>query len=382
MNNIEGNLQIDLYPSEGRVEIHSTRPTTAAAQVFAGRTAGEALTLLPGLFSVCGTAQACAGARACEQALGLNASPATESVRNALVHMETAREHLWRILLDWPGFLGEQPDRRAMAEASALHQTFRRTISTGNDLFLPGASADRSNTMAAPAVVTKLGRLLEQTVFAMPAEVWITLEDEADLTEWAAEGQSVAARLCDLVLRSGWSGLGRSNIAPLPELGAEPLRARMAEPGFIAAPTWDSLPWETGPLARQANRRLIRDLAERHSNGLVTRLAARLLELALLPSQIARQAGPEPSSAEHQPGIGLAQVEAARGRLVHAVELVEKTIASYLILAPTEWNFHPAGAVAQGLAILDNSDRETLRRQATLLINAVDPCVEYRLEIC
>ena len=51
------------------------------------------------------------------------------------------------------------------------------------------------------------------------------------------------------------------------------------------------------------------------------------------------------------------------------------------ILAPTEWNFHPQGAIARALAGLDGSDDNALRRQAALLIEAVDPCVGYRLRV-
>ncbi len=380
MTEIEGSLQIHLRPSEGGVEIRSSRPTNLS-RLLCGRPVAEVLSRIPGLFSVCGTAQSCAGVRACEQALGRAAEPATESLRDALVRMETAREHLWRILLDWPGFLDEPPDRRAMAEASALQQTFRRTLAPSNDLFTLGASAERSNTMAAPAVVTKLGRLLEQSVFAMPPEVWITLDDEESLSEWAAEGESSAARLCQRVLEAGWAGLGRSDITPLPELPAGALAARLAEPGFNAVPDWNGAPHETGPLARQARRPLIRELSARHGNGLITRLVARLLELALLPTQIARQGPAEVSPPVLTPDQGLAQVEAARGRLVHQVALAQEALVAYRILAPTEWNFHPQGAVARGLATLGGGDRASLDRQARLLINAVDPCVDFRLEI-
>ena len=51
------------------------------------------------------------------------------------------------------------------------------------------------------------------------------------------------------------------------------------------------------------------------------------------------------------------------------------------VFAPTEWNFHPRGVVALGLAALPASDAETLEQQAGLLVTAVDPCVEYHVTI-
>ena len=84
------------------------------------------------------------------------------------------------------------------------------------------------------------------------------------------------------------------------------------------------------------------------------------------------------------PGLepwSLAQIEAARGRLIHAVAVVGETVTDYRILAPTEWNFHPQGRLAQALAGLDGKDDNSLRSQAALLIEAVDPCVGYQLRV-
>ena len=78
---------------------------------------------------------------------------------------------------------------------------------------------------------------------------------------------------------------------------------------------------------------------------------------------------------------GIGQVDAARGRLVHRAIVDGDRVESYQILAPTEWNFHPRGVLANSLAALDASDKETLTEQASLLITAIDPCVGYELRI-
>jgi hypothetical protein len=56
-------------------------------------------------------------------------------------------------------------------------------------------------------------------------------------------------------------------------------------------------------------------------------------------------------------------------------------IGRYQILAPTEWNFHPEGVLAKGLNQLQADSVELLKQQASLLINAIDPCVGYALQI-
>jgi coenzyme F420-reducing hydrogenase alpha subunit len=62
------------------------------------------------------------------------------------------------------------------------------------------------------------------------------------------------------------------------------------------------------------------------------------------------------------------------------VELERGRIARYRILAPTEWNFHPQGVVAESLGALQGNSNE-IEQQARMLVDAIDPCVGYDLEV-
>ena len=119
----------------------------------------------------------------------------------------------------------------------------------------------------------------------------------------------------------------------------------------------------------------------------MTRSAARLVELALLTDEL-RNGIVDPGTSDSVesgpcvgPGIGISQVEAARGRLVHRAELAAGRVANYKILAPTEWNFHPKGVLAGSLLGLAAGNTADLQQRAQLLINAIDPCVGYQLRI-
>ena len=71
-------------------------------------------------------------------------------------------------------------------------------------------------------------------------------------------------------------------------------------------------------------------------------------------------------------GEGIAWTEMARGLLVHWVRARDgrrgptRACARYRVLAPTEWNFHPHGVLAQALAALrgagDAAAGDTSRR--------------------
>lgn len=391
--NIEGQLHIELGIVSDKVitaDITSSRPLHAA-RVLHGKSTREALQTVPRLYSLCGTAQAHAAALACEQALGLRAAPATVRAREMLVWLETARDHLWRILLDWPVFLGEAVDTSAVAGLSGLLPALRQALFGERDPFQPGGEP-AVDEKAMAQVFTRIDRLLEQQVFDRSPSQWLASGDIAGLVQWSEQGRTVAARLLDRIRRDGWQDVGASDTEFLPAFDDAPLHrcftARDAEQ-FIARPTWSGQCRETTPLARQRAHSLVQSLLREHGNGLLTRTTARLVELAAIPSNLRRLAA---ALAEHSPeppaaggstgnGVGLGQVEAARGRLVHRVAIANDRVNSYQILAPTEWNFHPQGVVAKGLLALGSGGEAVLRRKAALWINAVDPCVGYDLRV-
>ena len=79
-------------------------------------------------------------------------------------------------------------------------------------------------------------------------------------------------------------------------------------------------------------------------------------------------------------GEGLAAVETARGMLLHRARLVDQHVADYQIVAPTEWNFHPGGALATGLVGLEAREDVQLIGATRLAVHALDPCVAFRIE--
>jgi uptake hydrogenase large subunit len=123
----------------------------------------------------------------------------------------------------------------------------------------------------------------------------------------------------------------------------------------------------------------------RYGPGILTRLTALLTELAEIPGKMRELAqGIEEASGEareplRRGGTGIGVAEAARGRLIHAVEISGGLVRNYRILAPTEWNFHPKGAAAKGLARIALAEPARRELLARLFIAATDPCVAYEL---
>ncbi|MCB1894567.1 MAG: hypothetical protein H6945_11910 [Zoogloeaceae bacterium] len=66
----------------------------------------------------------------------------------------------------------------------------------------------------------------------------------------------------------------------------------------------------------------------------------------------------------------LAGVDTVRGLLIHALRLDGGLVEEYRIVAPTEWNFHPAGVFEGEVGLLpavDGPARARVRRLAPAL---------------
>jgi hypothetical protein len=131
--------------------------------------------------------------------------------------------------------------------------------------------------------------------------------------------------------------------------------------GFASAPLYEGTPACTGALARNPELAPLGPLA--------ARIMARVRDLTT-PGRLGWT-----SAAAVAPGVGRAAVETARGLLLHEIALDGDCVSAYVIVAPTEWNFHPAGALKSLLERMPAGDSEELKGFAERAVLAFDPCV-------
>jgi Ni,Fe-hydrogenase I large subunit len=80
-------------------------------------------------------------------------------------------------------------------------------------------------------------------------------------------------------------------------------------------------------------------------------------------------------------GVGYAWVATARGPLCHRVVLAADRVADYAVIAPTEWNFHPASAWATALIGSPAATPQIAENLVRLWALALDPCVPVQLSL-
>lgn len=370
---LEGAIHLDVS-WDGRcidaLSLRSTRPRGTAG-VLAGRTVAELPRLITALFSICRRAHTLA----CELALDAARGdvPSAEGLRvaerGALV--ESLQETLWRLLLDWPRLDADTPEVAVFAELR------RRLAATA------GADARGHADVA-----RHVGDLLQQRVFGLPPGRWLDELDHGGFDRWLAAGETPTARRLG---RLAAADVGGAAARLLPKLDAARLAGELAprlasEPDFARLPTWRGAPAETGPLARHAGLAALSRLRQCAGDTVGLRLAARLVDAALGCLRLSALAGDAadeegPCTVALGPGAGCAAVETARGTLVHRIVVEGERVAAYQLLAPTEWNFHPRGALADLLLGHAAADAAAAERAARLAVHALDPCVPHTVTV-
>lgn len=355
----------------GRARPHSLVSTRRdwAGVLARGRPAHTLPALLASVFSLCGHAHRLCAGLAVRAAAG-DAAQGGPGAGRAL-QQETLREHVRRIGLDWPARLAAPGASAALVAQSgaALHDC---PVLTASD----------------PAV-TATHDWLEQQLLGMAPASW--------LVAWEHDPERAFARWCEgahgwlpTLMRQCRAG---ADLAIVPDTAlhvhADPvalhaLAGRLREdPGLAQQPDLDGRCAETGPWTR------LNDPSARPPSTPWQRLAARLAELVRLslPDAPGRSGAAwlRHGALVVGPGEGLAWVEMARGLLLHHVRLeraaLDAPVLSCQVLAPTEWNFHPQGAVARALEGMIDDPAAGGHARVEALMAAYDPCVRFEVAL-
>lgn len=331
------------------------RARPALTRLFAGKPAASLLAALPRLFSLCSMAHQVAYLSAVEAARYEQADPGIRRRRIAAIIRERFTDLLRGLFV---GRFALDSD-----SADALREIMRLSM-------IPGDDASGSRDQQSPRdVMSRIDTAL--------AVLGISPTEESP-----APGSALARHIADL---------DESVVSPMPAeqsfLSAADDRnvvERLLADGaaFSDAPELQGRIPETGVWARHALRQPVLPPYA----GPAERLKARVAEVARLGAWLA--AGGEDGLMESgilesyrlSSGRGAAAVECARGRLYHAVELDRRgDIVRFEFLAPTEWNFHPAGPLVgmlQGAVLRSGRQAEDAVRA---LVGSFDPCVGFNL---
>jgi uptake hydrogenase large subunit len=342
------------------VELRSQRPQ-ALSRLFDGRAPIEAGRLAGQIFSLCGFSQATAARLAVARATGRPLSAENRLAGAGGLLAERIFETLRALAMQWPGKVP------AAVQASTGHH-LRNALRASRAIVAAAETGQvRPEALGDPAKV--LGEVC--------AHIGMRGNGENP-----AKGSLVDLLLRDIAYDEVFAARPVETLCSDDDLAVASLLGR--DETYAARPFLPNRIMETGAFAR--------NVLAGHSDGcrkpLARRLMARLDDLAAATADLSTLAhgGEIALSNLMNDGMsgsaGFGVVECARGRLYHSAGIANNgLLRDYRILAPTEWNFHPAGPFVDTLLSSRIGHGETARLRAAKLAALFDPCVAFDIEL-
>ncbi len=434
LTRLEGEVQLRLLWKKGKIaDAFVIAPFYRGfEELLVGKPLMDALVITPRVCGICGHAHLRATVEAIENVIRDNGkevklSGKAKLIRDITLSLEKIQNHLrWFYVYLMPDFVrldSSLGDDFAPVKGSAWKEGIKASnyatqalaVFAGqwphSSYMVPGGiTADplEIDLLKAKSLVDNLLEFYQEKVIGMRYEEYLTLKGE-ELTDRVKGDMGRFISLCS---SKGLDKVGSSYGRFL--AGGEPIKTvltgtklgRRAEfqmskvkeltdySYFSENPkayTWTKavryggLPYETGPLARMVilrNRRIY-PLFKRLKDSFMLRVIARMEELLHLILDVRNKLSrvdlkepgwiKPPAEIKHLSGEGTGVIEAARGTLIHKVEVSKGRIKKYDIITPTVWNLGSRDSKYLGVVekALIGLDSEVV---ASMVLRSFDVC--------
>ena len=361
----DGDKKIDFVD----IEFLSTRNIE---QILEGRPALDALVINPRVCGICGHAHLIATVKALESCYDrLIISKKAEILRELTLNFELIQNHFkWFYLTIMPLLGFKQYPLKAMKPS----QTISRAIAVISGQYPHNSYAIVGGVVCEPTAIDliKVENYIDETIeyfeqnlvlansdnFLECSSVDKVLKKEGDLPtllrkirekSYERVGKSYDRFIVfgqNSYFKSGKSEATRVNS----NINIEHIREFENIKSYAKNVTYKNRYYEVGPLSRSMLNKtpLVKDAHRRYKDSLFTRIMARVCEIPQLLNHSKRLIKQldlsQPSFIEPDIDIskinssGYSAVEAARGSLIHKVDIKDGVIKKYDIITPTQWN--------------------------------------------
>lgn len=348
MMNLAGSYR--LCPTQTPV-IQGGRPIlspTLLAQLLAKQPLANVPNAIGNIFTLCGGAQALVSELAIATVQSGKITDFTAQQQQQL-HVETLRNHLQQLAITW----------------GKAHQT------------------KQSNTIDWQTGLALLAEQKTENVSAWFADNILGMDGEAfwqawqhhgvdALLQWAEHGETTIAQQAHEQRLLHDLAHGATPLLPTPDTLQKLWQAWQTDTAFCQLPHLDGEVYESGAWSRINGSHTLGESAWTRQLSSVVDCVA-LLRHGKSHGQYLQYG----SQALGKHGA-VAWAEMTRGVLIHFVQLTDDAmrVQDYGVLAPTEWNFHPQGKLAQTI-----TNSELSHQQLNQLASAFDPCVAVEIAV-
>jgi len=406
---IEGEAKLDFNMKNGKIDFVdiSFMSTRNIEGILRGKRAFDALVINPRVCGICGHAHLMATVEALESCYDdLHITNKAKKIRELTLNFELIQNHFkWFYLTLFPLFGKKQQILKAtypsqlMAKAIAL---FGGQYPHTSYAIVGGVTCEVTYTD-----LIKLQHYIDETLKFFETNI-LSTENQTSLANDTVENilnkEGDLREILELIQTNNWLELAKSydRFIAFGEntlfSKGKSLKTRVSsniplryvqesqeKTSYAKNVSFKDKYYEVGPLARAMINKtpLIKDSHRRYGDSMFSRILARVCEISQLlehskkliqeldlseasyiqPSQDIMQVSAEGSSA----------VEAARGSLIHKVELENGFIKNYEIITPTQWNLSGGTKEKQGVSQKAMIGLEDIRI-AELVFKTFDVC--------
>ncbi len=369
---IEGEAKLNFNFKDGKIDFVDVEfmSTRNIENILRGKAALDALVINPRVCGICGHAHLMATVQALESCYdNLELSDKAKILRELTLNFELIQNHFkWFYLTLYPLFGKKQQILKAtypsqlMSKAIAViggqypHTSYAIVGGvacevTGMDLIKIGH------------YISETIKFVEENLVKVESDIFLKTKDanslyDGDLSEILQEIKNLKLLECgksyDRFISFGENSFfkkGKSIKTKVTHsISLEDVKESESASSFAKNVGFKDKYYEVGPLARAMINKtpLIMDAHKKYGDSIFSRILARVYEISQLLEYsrelIKRLDLTQPSYIEPPKdisklsGSGYSAVEAARGTLIHRVELEAGIIKNYEIITPTQWN--------------------------------------------
>ncbi|HIP19852.1 MAG TPA: hydrogenase [Sulfurimonas sp.] len=415
---IEGEAELDFTFSDGKIEDVKINFGfyRGIEEILQGKDARDALVITPRVCGICNHAHLMTAVRAIENGYEnagqkIELTSKAKDIREFTLACELIQNHIkWLYMTLLPqieSYLDCKSEENYAMKASYLASTITKALAIfagqwpHSSYAVPGGvTCDPTyvDVMQAQSLVDESIKFFEQVVTELPLDAYLNIDFCADLHNIGGD----FGKLLHLIGSSGMTEIGKSHDrfivfgecmlsksgksigTKVSNVNTKYVKESSQEGTVAKAVTYKDRLYEVGPLARGmvSKRTIVKNLHKRYKDSLLTRVFARVHEVATLlaySKELLTNLNLEEDSCtldmhtvlKDFEGTGV--VEAARGSLIHKTKVKDGLIVSYEIITPTQWNLSHGEKDEKGIAIEAMKGSENIE-EATFIFRTFDVC--------
>ncbi len=368
-------------------------------EILKGKPTRDALVITPRVCGICNHAHLIASVRAIEDGLKNNSLEFTltqkaKDIREFTLACELIQNHIkWLYLTIYPYLERllkiERSDNHTL-KASYIANTITKAMAIfagqwphSSYAVVGGVTCDPTylDTIQSLSHIEDAIRFYEKVVIGMNLDDYLAIESISNLDKLGGD----FAKLLYLLGKNEFAKIGKSFdrfisfsdshiskkaksiITTVSAVELKFVKEYKQKDSFAKGVKYKNRYFEVGPLARAMINKepIVKSLHKKYKDATLTRVYARVHEVALLLKQtkeilqnldVTQESCVLDSKIDINNITGIGTVEAARGSLIHKLEVENSLIKSYDIITPTQWNLSNNAVAAKAMIGLDSED--------------------------